>query len=214
MIKNRIKKTIRKTVVGFALLAGIVVAGGNPASAAIVPGTVDANNNPLLTDTPYFMYVSTKDDGVNGQTRTAVDYDRWLTQDFLFAQNLNDESPPMKVTFTQSQRGGTQIRVVDYAPGNDRDYLMFDPAWGFPVIGNPSADGDYRMSHWTLRDGPIVTNNGRQEYGNFITNNYLEANGWASRLKAFSPGGWLYVTGSSNRPSEDWDVFVFHPAGL
>ncbi|WP_353053894.1 hypothetical protein [Bacillus thuringiensis] len=34
MIKNRIKKTMRKTVVGFALLSGIIVAGVNPASLA------------------------------------------------------------------------------------------------------------------------------------------------------------------------------------
>ncbi|OUB02146.1 hypothetical protein BK704_20930 [[Bacillus thuringiensis] serovar konkukian] len=55
MMKNRAKKVIRKTVVGFALLAGIVVAGVNPASAEEHPFLKDSNGEPVQDDRYYYM---------------------------------------------------------------------------------------------------------------------------------------------------------------
>ncbi|MGG1149716.1 hypothetical protein [Bacillus wiedmannii] len=54
-MKQCIKKTIRKTVVGFALLSGIVVAGGNPASAEEHPFLKDSNGNPVQDGRYYYM---------------------------------------------------------------------------------------------------------------------------------------------------------------
>ncbi|PEQ47966.1 hypothetical protein [Bacillus cereus] len=55
MIKNRIKKMIRKTVVGFALLAGIVMAGVNPASAEEHSFLKDSNGNAVEYGKEYYM---------------------------------------------------------------------------------------------------------------------------------------------------------------
>ncbi|MGH1232023.1 hypothetical protein [Bacillus toyonensis] len=55
MMKNRAKKVIRKTVVGFALLSGIVMAGVNPASAEEHPVLKDSNGNFVEYGKEYYM---------------------------------------------------------------------------------------------------------------------------------------------------------------
>ncbi|PEQ45616.1 hypothetical protein CN469_31755, partial [Bacillus cereus] len=55
MMKNRAKKVIRKTVVGFALLAGIVMAEGNPASAEEHSFLKDSNGNAVEYGKEYYM---------------------------------------------------------------------------------------------------------------------------------------------------------------
>ena len=58
MMKNRAKKVIRKTVVGFALLSGIVMAGGNSASAEEHPFLKDSNGDPVEDGRYYYMQPS------------------------------------------------------------------------------------------------------------------------------------------------------------
>ncbi|ANN30922.1 hypothetical protein A9498_04180 [Bacillus thuringiensis serovar coreanensis] len=55
MMKNRIKETIRKTVVGFALLSGVALAEVNPANAEEHPFLKDSNGNPVQDGRYYYM---------------------------------------------------------------------------------------------------------------------------------------------------------------
>lgn len=54
-MKNRAKKVIQKTVIGLALLSGIVMTGGNAANAEEHPFLKDSSGDPVQDGSYYYM---------------------------------------------------------------------------------------------------------------------------------------------------------------
>ncbi|MES1051878.1 hypothetical protein FOA24_21910 [Bacillus thuringiensis] len=125
MIKNRMKKTIRKTVVGFALLAGIVTGGVNPASADTLK---DSNGNSIVAGHKYYM----EPYEFPGQ---GLAYEEWSGD--LWAKL--GSTPDQTVTIEQS---GNSVRLK-----TDKQGLINESTWG-PIVPvniylgiHPTTDG-------------------------------------------------------------------------
>ncbi|PEQ68110.1 hypothetical protein [Bacillus cereus] len=187
MIKNRAKKVIRKTVVGFALLSGIIVAGVNPASADTLK---DSNGNSIVAGQKYYM----EPYEYPGQ---GLAYDFWRVGQWAKLGS----TPGQTVTIEQS---GDSVRLKTDKVGGPG---TIDPDGGFipdnlPLyLGiNYSNDGveliigtnSYYPDWWIPTENPAFTAGNYFAFKNYYSNKFMSVG---------DQGGWL-TTNKSNMDSK------------
>ncbi|AXY11299.1 hypothetical protein CUC43_32250 (plasmid) [Bacillus thuringiensis LM1212] len=195
-MKQCIKKTIRKTVIGFALLSGIVMAGGNPASAATLSDLKDANGNPVETGKKYYM----ESYAFPGQ---GLVYETWSNK---YWTKLG--SRPGEVVTFQSSWSGDSIRIkTDKAELEDNEiglpvssplYLSIDSQVdGVKLAGD--AYGDNKQ--WWIPTGPSSDINLDFTARNCVAFENSDTNKFISSGDSF---GWLYMNKSNMDTKTMW----------
>lgn len=195
-MKQCIKKTIRKTVVGFALLSGIVMAGGNSASAATLNDLKDANGNPVKTGKRYYM----ESYAFPGQ---GLVYETWSNN---FWTKLG--SRPGEVVTFQSSWSGDSVRME-----TDKN-IEVDNEIGLPVPESlylsidSNADGvqlarsNYSSNaQWWIPTGPSSDMNLDFTARNCVAFKNYDSNKFMSAGDSF---GWLYVNKSNMDSKTMW----------
>ncbi|PFK24010.1 hypothetical protein [Bacillus cereus] len=196
MMKNRAKKVIKKTVVGFALLSGIVVAGGNSASAAPLNNVKDANGNPVEAGKKYYM----ESYAFPGQ---GLVYDTWSNNSWA---KLG--SRPGEVVTFQSSWAGDSVRMI-----TDENGLDYNEA-GLPVPSPLYLSTDSKMdgvklvlgayadnTQWWIPTEPSSDMNFDFTARNCVAFKNYDSNKFMSSGDSF---GWLYVNKSNMDSKTMW----------
>ncbi|MED1300227.1 hypothetical protein BK704_28895 [[Bacillus thuringiensis] serovar konkukian] len=192
MMKNHIKKTIRKTVVGFALLSGIVMVGVNPASATILK---DSNGNSIVAGQEYYMQPYE----FPGQ---GLAYEVWSTNHWTKLGSGSGET----VTFEQS---GIAVRMKT-ALYELVDAGRFDlPVMHSLYLGISSqADGvklninnSLENTQWWIPTEPSGNMNSDFAARNYFAFKNADSNKFMSYTDA---SGWLYANKSNMDSKTMW----------
>lgn len=195
-MKQCITKKIRKTVIGFALLSGIVMAGGNSASAATLNDVKDVNGNPVETGKSYYM----ESYAFPGQ---GLVYETWSND---FWTKLG--SRPGEVVTFQSSWSGDSVRIqTNKAIEEDNELGLPTPAPLYLSIDS-EADGVQlaRSSYsnntqWWIPTAPSSDMNLAFTARNCVAFKNYDSNKFMSSGDSF---GWLYVNKSNMDSKTMW----------
>ncbi|WP_218937995.1 hypothetical protein, partial [Bacillus cereus] len=178
----------------------------------------DFNGDDLVTGRRYNLYVG---DNQISEKSTSLYYEDWAGNPYPYAREvgirgtlivtLSNILAPESVGEIIYPSTSLYIRVNSY-PNPQYNYLQFGAFSGYPVIGAKGGSTSCPECQWQL-DTPLriyAPMPGGSGYSNGIVNKYLDNAGYASRLKAFNPGEWLFW-GTKTQPPRDLDRFIFVP---
>ncbi|PEQ51771.1 hypothetical protein [Bacillus cereus] len=181
MMKNRIKKTMRKTVVGLVLLSGIVMAGVNPASASTLK---DIYGNPVVAGQEYYLESYE-------YPWLGIYFDQWSGTDWARLGTPREEQETVKII-----QSGNSIKLETNRYKQETDffggiyhvplYLSIDFNADGVALGK---DSPYDEEWWTLTV-PFDSELAAQNYfalKNYYNNKFMSfsiTNGWFTASKS------------------------------
>ncbi|PFK23963.1 hypothetical protein [Bacillus cereus] len=158
-MKNRIKKTMRKTVVGFALLSGIIVAGGNSASAEEHSYLKDKNGHAVEYGAEYYIQLgaSILPNYGNYWVGYNEDLDLQLPK-VIGPMDINNDLPTFTIEKTVADSSGNvieelsddlvTIRSTWENQSTGKGYFSVNPQNDINVKGPQSSGWSTDMAKW------------------------------------------------------------------
>ncbi|WP_141402180.1 hypothetical protein [Bacillus cereus] len=192
-MKTNKKKTFKHTLIGSAALMGILVSGGNSASAANLNDLKDVNGNPVETGKKYYM----ESYAFPGQ---GLVYDTWSND---FWAKLGSR-PGEVITFEPSWSGDYVRMRTDKT---ELDYNEIELPVSYPLyLGvNSETDGVQlalrNNTQWWIPTEPSSDMNLNFTARNCVAFKSYDSNKFMSSGDSF---GWLYVNKSNMDSKTMW----------